>query len=151
MEHAEMVALIRGGVPMPSGVWADLGAGTGNFTWALRELLGAQGTIYAVDRDGRAIDRQRAALAQAATPGATILPGTTHSSAGRICSSITCSRRCMRAVFRFAIVRPPGCGVTDRARSPFPTGRRRFLSRASVWRLTSRSLKSSLRSLTISR
>jgi ubiquinone/menaquinone biosynthesis C-methylase UbiE len=73
MDRAEMVALIRGGVPMPGGTWADLGAGTGNFTWALRELLGPLGTIYAVDRDGKAIARQRAALAQA-TPGAAIHP-----------------------------------------------------------------------------
>ena len=38
-----MVALIRGGVPRAGGVWADLGAGTGNFTWALAELIGPQG------------------------------------------------------------------------------------------------------------
>ena len=69
-----MVALIRGGVHAPGGVWADLGAGTGNFTWALRELLGPSGTIYAVDRDRKAIERQRAALTQAAAPGAAILP-----------------------------------------------------------------------------
>jgi SAM-dependent methyltransferase len=69
-----MVALIRGGVHAPGGVWADLGAGTGNFTRALRELLGAQATIYAVDRDRRAIERQRAAMAQAGTPAATIMP-----------------------------------------------------------------------------
>jgi ubiquinone/menaquinone biosynthesis C-methylase UbiE len=69
-----MVALIRGGVPQAGGVWADLGAGTGNFTWALRDLLGSQGTIYALDRDHRAIERQRAAIAQAAEPGATIVP-----------------------------------------------------------------------------
>ena len=74
MERAEMVALIRGGVPTPGGTWADLGAGTGNFTWALRELLGVRGTIYAVDRDRRAIERQRAALAQAVEPGAAIVP-----------------------------------------------------------------------------
>jgi ubiquinone/menaquinone biosynthesis C-methylase UbiE len=72
MDHAEMVALIRDGVDAPGGIWADLGAGTGNFTWALRELLGPQGTIYAVDRDGKAISRQRAALAQAVAPGAAI-------------------------------------------------------------------------------
>ena len=69
-----MVILIRDGVPGPGGVWADLGAGTGNFTWALRELLGVRGTIYAVDRDRRAIERQRAALAQAVEPGAAIVP-----------------------------------------------------------------------------
>lgn len=73
MDHAEMVALIRGGVPAPGGIWADLGAGTGNFTWALRELLGSHGVIYAVDRDARAIARQHALLAQAG-PGATIHP-----------------------------------------------------------------------------
>lgn len=67
-----MVALIRAGIPAPGGVWADLGAGTGNFTWALRELLGPQGTIYAVDRDGKAIRRQRELIA-AAAPGAAIL------------------------------------------------------------------------------
>jgi SAM-dependent methyltransferase len=74
VERAEMVALIRGGVPQAGGVWADLGAGTGNFTWALRELLGPQATIYALDRDRRAIERQRTAMAQAAEPGATIVP-----------------------------------------------------------------------------
>jgi ubiquinone/menaquinone biosynthesis C-methylase UbiE len=70
MDHTEMVDLIRGGVGAPGGTWADLGAGTGNFTRALRELLGPQGTIYAVDRDAKAITSQRAALAS--TPGAAI-------------------------------------------------------------------------------
>jgi ubiquinone/menaquinone biosynthesis C-methylase UbiE len=68
-----MVALIRDGVPRSGGTWADLGAGSGNFTWALRELLGAQATIYAVDRDGKAIRRQHEQLQQA-RPGATIVP-----------------------------------------------------------------------------
>lgn len=68
-----MVALIRAGVAGAGGIWADLGAGTGNFTWALRELLDPQGTIYAVDRDARAVARQRDALRQAA-PGARIVP-----------------------------------------------------------------------------
>jgi ubiquinone/menaquinone biosynthesis C-methylase UbiE len=63
VEHAEMVALLRGGVPGVGGVWADLGAGTGNFTWALRDLIGPQGVIYAVDRDGKAIRRQHERLA----------------------------------------------------------------------------------------
>jgi ubiquinone/menaquinone biosynthesis C-methylase UbiE len=66
-----MVALIRGGIAAQGGTWADLGAGTGNFTWALRELIGPHGTIYAVDRDRKAIERQRASLAYA-TPGAVI-------------------------------------------------------------------------------
>jgi ubiquinone/menaquinone biosynthesis C-methylase UbiE len=46
-----MVALIRGGVAEPGGIWADLGAGTGNFTWALAELLGLSATVHAIDRD----------------------------------------------------------------------------------------------------
>jgi SAM-dependent methyltransferase len=70
MDRAEMIALIRGGVPTTGGTWADLGAGTGNFTWALGELIGARGTIYAVDRDRKAIERQRAALASGG-----VLPG----------------------------------------------------------------------------
>jgi ubiquinone/menaquinone biosynthesis C-methylase UbiE len=59
-------------VHAPHGTWADLGAGTGNFTWALRDLLTADATIYAVDRDARAVSYQRARLAQA-TPGAALV------------------------------------------------------------------------------
>lgn len=70
MEHPEMVALIRAGVAEPGGVWADLGAGTGNFTRALAELLGPRATIYALDRDAKAVAAQRAAAAGA---GAAIL------------------------------------------------------------------------------
>ena len=73
MERSEMVALIRAGVPAPGGVWADLGAGTGNFTWALRELLGPSDAIYAIDRDGKAIRRQRELL-DGERPGAAIIP-----------------------------------------------------------------------------
>ena len=73
MQHEEMVALLRGGVPQPGGIWADLGAGTGNFTWALAELIGADGTIYAVDRDGRAISAQQERI-RAGRPPATIVP-----------------------------------------------------------------------------
>jgi ubiquinone/menaquinone biosynthesis C-methylase UbiE len=73
VELAEMVALIRGGVSGSGGIWADLGAGTGNFTWALRELLGRGGAIYAVDRDGKAIRQQRERLERSG-PGAAIHP-----------------------------------------------------------------------------
>lgn len=73
VEHHEMVALIRDGVPAAGGVWADLGAGTGNFTWALAELLGPAATIYALDRDARAIAAQERRL-HAEPPVATILP-----------------------------------------------------------------------------
>jgi ubiquinone/menaquinone biosynthesis C-methylase UbiE len=59
VEHAEMVALIRSGVDREGAVWADLGAGTGNFTRALAALLGPQATIYAVDRSASALARVR--------------------------------------------------------------------------------------------
>ena len=68
-----MVALIEGGVPEPGGTWAELGAGSGNFTLALAQLLGASGDIVAVDRDGRAIERQRL-LAQQQPFGIVIRP-----------------------------------------------------------------------------
>ncbi|HEY2374992.1 MAG TPA: class I SAM-dependent methyltransferase [Gemmatimonadaceae bacterium] len=35
--------------------WADLGAGTGTFTRALARLVGAAGTVYAIERDRSAI------------------------------------------------------------------------------------------------
>ncbi|MGI8607677.1 MAG: class I SAM-dependent methyltransferase [Candidatus Dormibacteria bacterium] len=55
MDHADHVRLIRGGVGPSGGNWADLGAGRGAFTLALAELLGAGGSITAVDRDRRAL------------------------------------------------------------------------------------------------
>lgn len=73
MDHTEMVALIQAGVPQQGGIWADLGAGTGNFTHALRDLVGAGATIYAIDRDQRAIDQQRTYL-ERHRDGATIIP-----------------------------------------------------------------------------
>lgn len=73
MEQHEMVALIRDGVPVQGGIWADLGAGTGNFTWALAAVLGSLGTVYALDRDARAIAAQQTRLAHD-SPGATIIP-----------------------------------------------------------------------------
>ncbi len=73
MNHGEMVGLIRGGVTRPGGVWADLGAGTGNFTRALAKLLGTQGIIYALDRDARVIAAQRAHV-PLASDAATIIP-----------------------------------------------------------------------------
>jgi ubiquinone/menaquinone biosynthesis C-methylase UbiE len=72
MEQSEMVNLIRGGVAGPGGVWADLGAGTGNFSWALAELIGQAGTIYAIDRDAKAI-RQIQQRIEQADPGAAII------------------------------------------------------------------------------
>ena len=55
MEQDEAIALISAAVPGGGGTWADLGAGAGTFTRALASLLGANGTVYAVDRDARAL------------------------------------------------------------------------------------------------
>ncbi len=55
MTHDELVNLIRGGINAPGGTWADFGAGSGSFTRALRDLLGAEAALYAVDRDGQAL------------------------------------------------------------------------------------------------
>jgi ubiquinone/menaquinone biosynthesis C-methylase UbiE len=54
MDHQDHVNLLRDGV-VPGGTWADLGAGWGAFTLALADLLGAEGRLIAVDRDGRAL------------------------------------------------------------------------------------------------
>lgn len=64
MDHRDHVALLAPGVPSPGGVWADLGSGDGAFTLALAELLGPEGTIFSVDRDGRALGRQARALSE---------------------------------------------------------------------------------------
>jgi ubiquinone/menaquinone biosynthesis C-methylase UbiE len=51
MDHHDHVNLLRPAQLEPGGRWADLGAGSGAFTLALRELVGPQAAIYAVDRD----------------------------------------------------------------------------------------------------
>jgi ubiquinone/menaquinone biosynthesis C-methylase UbiE len=62
MDHAEIVTLIRAGIPFQSGgTWGDFGAGWGNFTRALRELIGETGIIYAVDQDANAFQYLREA------------------------------------------------------------------------------------------
>ena len=55
MDHAQLVDLIRDGVPADGKRWAELGAGTGNFTAALVDLLGPGALIVAVDRDRGAL------------------------------------------------------------------------------------------------
>lgn len=55
MNQNEAIALIRGAITRTGGTWADLGAGAGTFTRALASLLGPGGTVYAVDRDARAL------------------------------------------------------------------------------------------------
>jgi SAM-dependent methyltransferase len=61
MDHDDHVSLLRDGVPA-GGTWADLGSGDGAFTLALADLLGPGATIYSVDRDGRALQRQARAM-----------------------------------------------------------------------------------------
>jgi ubiquinone/menaquinone biosynthesis C-methylase UbiE len=51
MEHNDHVNLLRPAELKPGGSWADLGAGSGAFTFALRELTGPTTSIYAVDKD----------------------------------------------------------------------------------------------------
>jgi ubiquinone/menaquinone biosynthesis C-methylase UbiE len=63
MDHRDHVGLIRDGVAGGGRRWLELGAGDGAFTLALADLLGPGGSIVAVDRDRRALDRLREALA----------------------------------------------------------------------------------------
>jgi SAM-dependent methyltransferase len=51
MDHTDHVNLLRPARLVPAGSWADLGAGSGAFTLALRQLVGPQASLYAIDRD----------------------------------------------------------------------------------------------------
>ena len=51
MDHYDHVNLLRPADLRPGASFADLGAGSGAFTLALRELLGLSAEIYAVDKD----------------------------------------------------------------------------------------------------
>ncbi len=51
MKHPDHVALLRAAQLPAGGTWADFGAGSGAFTLALRELVGPQAQIYAIDKD----------------------------------------------------------------------------------------------------
>lgn len=71
MDHADHVNLLRGGIPGPGGVWADLGSGGGAFTLALADLIGPGGEIYSVDRDGGALRWQERTM-QVSFPAVTM-------------------------------------------------------------------------------
>jgi len=61
MNHNDYVRLLQPANLPTGGVWADLGAGSGAFTLALRELVGPGASIYAVDRNrGRLAELERA-------------------------------------------------------------------------------------------
>jgi ubiquinone/menaquinone biosynthesis C-methylase UbiE len=51
MDHDDHVNLLQPANLKPGSTWADFGAGSGAFTLALRELVGLDGFIYAVDKD----------------------------------------------------------------------------------------------------
>ena len=60
----------------PGGAWADFGAGSGAFTLALRELVGPEAHIHAVDKDAaRLRDLQRDYTARfGSSAGLTLVP-----------------------------------------------------------------------------
>jgi ubiquinone/menaquinone biosynthesis C-methylase UbiE len=58
------VHLLRNGIPRTGGAWADFGSGSGAFTLALRELVGADAEIYSVDRDAARLREQERAFQQ---------------------------------------------------------------------------------------
>lgn len=55
MNHSDIVRLLEDAITDRGGRWAELGAGEGNFTLALADLLGPGAHIMAVDRDARAL------------------------------------------------------------------------------------------------
>jgi ubiquinone/menaquinone biosynthesis C-methylase UbiE len=55
MDHNDHVNLLRPANLPPGGTYADFGAGSGAFTLALRELVGSDAMIYAVDKDKSAL------------------------------------------------------------------------------------------------
>ena len=62
MDHHDHVNLLRGGITATGGLWADLGSGSGAFTLALAEIVGAQAEIYSVDKDKGALQEQARAF-----------------------------------------------------------------------------------------
>jgi len=57
VNHSDLVGLLEDAITERGGRWAELGAGEGNFTLALADLLGPGAHITAVDRDAGALKR----------------------------------------------------------------------------------------------
>ena len=57
MDHNDHVNLLRPANLPQGGVYADFGAGSGAFTLALRELVGLDATLYAVDKDRASLNQ----------------------------------------------------------------------------------------------
>ena len=51
MDHLDHVKLLEPANLPRGGTWADFGAGSGAFTLAVRELVGLNAEIYAIDKD----------------------------------------------------------------------------------------------------
>jgi ubiquinone/menaquinone biosynthesis C-methylase UbiE len=63
VNHADHVQLIEKGIDRDSGgVWADLGAGSGAFTLALRDIAGPDVDLIAIDRDRASLQTLRATM-----------------------------------------------------------------------------------------
>ena len=62
MNHHDHINLLRNGIIQFGGTWADFGSGSGAFTLALRELVGADAQIYSVDKDGARLREQERAF-----------------------------------------------------------------------------------------
>jgi len=57
MNHNDHVNLLKPAGLNPGGSWADLGAGSGAFTFALREPTGPTASIYVVDKDRASLNK----------------------------------------------------------------------------------------------
>jgi precorrin-6B methylase 2 len=57
MDHSDHVNLLMPAELKPGGSWADLGAGSGAFTLATRELTGSTASIYAIEKDRTSLNQ----------------------------------------------------------------------------------------------
>lgn len=64
MNHTDHVNLLRNGITQQGGQWADFGSGSGAFTLALRELIGADAKIFSIDQDAASLREQERAFQQ---------------------------------------------------------------------------------------